>query len=1141
MKITAILLLVTALQVSANGFSQSITLSVKDASLESVFKEIRKQSGYNFLFSYDELDKAMPVTIQVKEATLEEVLTKCFTNQPLSYSIVDKVVIVKKREEVADHAISNRSLFIDIKGIISNEKGEPVIATVTIKGTDISVTSNTKGEFVLKGVNENAVLVITGVNLETREIKVDGKINLEISVKTKVKEEKEVIVTAYGIEKSTKELGYSAVKVSGEDINRANPGNLLMGLTGRVSGLNISQQSSGMNPQMRVLLRGIRSISESTNNLPLFILNGAPLSFGSDQVSASLVMDFVNNINPVDIEDVTVLKGANGTALYGPEGVNGVIIITTKKGNKGSPSINFRNHTSFQKLDFRYVTFQTQFGSGTGGVDQFGNGVYDPMGFNGWGPAYNGQLVPIGFEDENGDIQRVPYSYTKDRFHFFSVAKQVQNSLSITQADSKSDFYLGLNYANQSGLIPKDVQNRASILLNTARQVGKLNVRTNIAYTRTNGNYGAPQSTVLSLPAHIRITHYKDYVNDHWSDQNHYPMNGENPYANIDRVRAKTTENALFGNLTFTVKPNNWLTLIARPGINYSGYYEKETAAPINFSDFAKMFGGGFRRKDWLASVKEKMVSTTALNSDFLVSTLHNTGNLLIRTSTGATIRENYTKSIRAAALSLAAPVFNLDFNSLPPGVEERAVLSRFYSLFGTGTIGYKDRIFLEITGRNDWDSKLAKIARNKNFYYGANTSVVLTEVIPSLSKINWLTSARIRASVTRTANMNIEPYQAERLFTLTAPFPYNSLLSYNLLRGGYPNPMLKPEKIISLEYGGNFSLLKDRIVFDVAYYRQQNNGLILKVNNGWLSTAPTIDNAGKFANFGWEFDLKLNPVFKLPNSMSFTAEGRFSFNNNKVLELSPVYDGRLQATETAGMPGAAMTARTGHSAYEYEVFDWLRDPSGRVIVDRVTGMPSVDRSHPVVTGRSLPKYTAAVNFNFSWKKFTLTALAEYRGGNQVFAAQQQNMIKNGLHPLTTLNGRQRFVFPNSVVDNGSGHYTENTDVLVSSAGQEFYALVAQANIHFLNSADFWKIREIAISYEIPFKSKWAKKVGFNFYIRDPFSFYPKSNISGDPLLIRGPGDRPYQTIQSNLSGAYSEVGRLPGTVLCGFITNISF
>ena len=1146
MKLTAVLLLAVCMQVAARTEGQTVTLKVKNAPMKEVFREIQKQTGLNVMVDEALLEKTGRVTLDVRNMPVPQVLNICLQHEPLTYTIVDGRIVVKPALPILlQSTVTTPPLPpppIDVKGRVTIENGEPVEgATITVEGSKNSSSTDVNGFFTIKGIDENATLVISGVNIQTHKVKINGKTNLVVSVKKKVTEVQEVIVTAYGIEKSAKEIGYSVAKVTGEELNRANPGNILLGLTGRVSGLNISEQSSGMNPQMRVLLRGIRSISAGTNNLPLFILNGAPLSFGSDQTSASLVMDFINNINPADIEDITVLKGANGTALYGPEGVNGVIIITTKKGNKNTPSINFRNNTSFQQLDYRYRTFQKQFGSGTGGVDQFGNGIYDPMGDNGWGPAYNGQMVPIGFADENGDIQRVPYSYTKDRLDFWSMATQVQNNLSITQSDAKSDFYLGLNYASQTGLIPKDKQNRASILLNTGRQIGKLNVRLNMGFTRTNGNYGPTMWSVQNIPAHIPVTRYKDYLNDYWSDQNHYAMDGENPYASVDRMRTKTTENSFFGNLTFTIKPFKWLTMVARPGVNYSGYYEKETTGPIYFSDFAKMFGGSFRKKNYPPGVREMIRSITALNSDFLLSTLHNTGNFMIRTTTGSTIRENYSKVIRASASNLAAPIYNLGFDMYQPGVQEFAVLSRFYSFFGTGTIGYKDRVFLEITGRNDWDSKLATIARSKNFYYGANTSIVLNEVIPSLGKIKWLTSARLRASVTRTANMNIEPYQAERLLSLTPPFPYGSLLSYEFMRGGYPNPFIKPEKVISQEYGGSFMFLKNRITLDVTYYRQQNNGLILDVVNGWLSTAPTIDNAGKFLNFGWEFDLKLSPLLKLSNGMSLTADARFSINDNKVLELSPVYNGKIIIGQTQGFPGADIIARTGHSAFEYQVFDWLRDPQGSVIVDRVTGMPSVDRSNPIVRGRSLPKYTAAFNLNFSWKRLTLSALAEYRGGNYVFASEQQLMMRNGMHPLTTLNMRQRFVFPNSVIDDGSGHYTKNTDVLVSSAGQELYSLFADATTHFLNKADFWKIREIAIGYELPLKSKWAKKIAFNLYARDVFSFYPKSNISGDPLLIRGPGDRPYQTIQNNLSGTYSDISRLPGTVLYGLSTNFSF
>jgi len=1135
MNFTAILVTAACLTAGARGFSQQVTLNEKNAPLQKIFREIHRQTGYEFFYNDDLLQQAGRVTVQMKDASLEDVLNFCFKDRPLHFTIQNKTILVNTG--TADEPMSFPISIlppIDVTGKIVNEKGEGVVATITVKGSGVALSSENNGTFVLKGVDKNAVLVITGVSIETLEFKLNGRTNPVINVKTKTVSNDPVVITAYGIEKRTKELGYSVAKVSGEEINRANTGNLLTGLIGKVSGVNITTQSSDMTPQMRILIRGIRSFGQNSNNQPLFIFNGSPLSFGADQAAAQLAMDFLNNINPSDIEDVTILKGANGTAIYGPEGVNGVIIITTKKGAKGKPVINFRTNNSFQIVDFRRENRQRLFGTGTG-LDQYGNrSAYS------WGPRYDGSMVPIGYPDGNGVTQMVPYQDTKEAHKFFNVARANRNNLSFSQSDAVSSFYLGLGYLTQTGLLPFDKQNQSTIIFNASRNFGKLNIQLNVNYARTNDDRGPDlQGDIKNLPTFIPITHYKDYVNDHWSQPSNY-WNGISPYERLGDNRTKGNTSGLTGNIAINIKPLSWLTIREQPGINYTGNYTKTTGAPIDYAPYAAVDPNKYY--DQFATVGEKMISNTSLNNDLLISTIHPLGNFLLRTNFGNTIRQNFTKDLSAGA-SLVIPVYNLAYNLYTPNLDENDILSRTYSFFGNTLLGYKDRVFLELTGRNEWDSKQAVAARGKTFYYGANTSVVLPDVIPALKELKWLTTARLRASFARSANMNISPYQSERRLGLTGGYPvvnYNTgeyLLNYSLYPGN-PNPLLEPEKVISQEYGGNFSFLNNRVIFDVAYYYQRNNSVILNVANAWLSGYPSIDNAGDFQNHGWEFDLNLTPLVTFSNKMSLSLQGKLAINDNKVLALTPVYKGLFPVMDPSGQQ---YYARTGHSAFEFNVRDWKRDPQGRVIVDRTTGMPTAQGYDEVnIQGRLLPKYLASFSLNLTWKHLSMNVQADYSAGyNHLF--DPWGDFYTGTHPLTTLNNREKYVFPNSVYDDGSGKFVENKDVVVSNTGQQLYQSFGQANIHGLTNAAFWKIREFSLQYDFAFKAGWVKGISCSIYGRDLFSFYPKSNINGDPGFIKGPGQRSFDAPANNLSGGSSEVSALPGTVLIGFTTTVIF
>lgn len=1146
MRLTFLLLTITFLSVHATSFPQSVTLSGKELSMKKIFSAIEQQTGYVVFYNSKLLKDAKPVTLQADKMQLTAFLELAFKDQPLNYKITDKVIVLSEK---ALFTIAQPAMEVSGK-ILNAQTNEPIASvSVKIKGQGKGVISDANGNFRLN-TEPGTVLIFSSLQFESQEVKIiANQPSMTIMMRPGVSKLDETVVTAFGIEKSSKEIGYSVAKVSGEDINRANSGNLLTGLAGKVSGLNISTQSADMNPQMRVLIRGIRSFGVGSNNQPLFILNGTPLSFGSDQGSASLIMDFINNINPADIENVTVLKGANGTALYGPEGVNGVIIITTKKGQKGKPVINFRNSVSFQRMDFRNDKGrQRKYGTGSGLVDADGNGIFSSLDNNGWGPAYDGKLVPIGRADENGKYQMVTYSDKKDARRFYNVAHTIQNNLSISQSDANSDFYLGLNQVNQVGLLPSDKQTATNIFFSGGRRLGKLSVQLNLNYSRSVSDRGPELSGLLNTPTYIPLLSYKDYKNYEWADNNHYWNDNDvmSPYQRINNYRKKATDNAVVLGLVLVAKPLPWLSITDKPSVVYDGYIQKSIMAPVYFSDFAKIYGGYNRYRDQLTQLGEQTRTTSTLNNDLLITALNQAGNFKFRTTFGNSIRENYYKLLGGSGNPIV-PVYNLSFSRDNPYGSEESLLSRNYSIFGTSGIGYKDRVFLELMARNDWDSKRAKVGRGKDLYIGGNTSVIMNEVIPSLKELRWLTRLQLRAAVNTTANMNIQPYQSERTLQLaySNSFPYpgttdEGVLSYAYL-GDNPNPLLKPEKILSQEYGASISLWKNRVSMDVTYYTQRNNGVIMKVIIPWLSGASTTDNLGIMRNYGWEADFKFDPIIKTRSGFTFSAEVRIAMNDNKIISISDAYDGMFPLKQPYYGSMYGIVARTGQNAFEYQVYDFKKDASGRVIVDKTTGMPDTDMNKATFTGRTLPKFSGGMNLNFAYKRFTLAILGEFNTGAMHYSELAQTNVQYGLSSLTTYNNRKPFIYPNSVYDDGSGKLVPNTNVYTESANQEFYSHYTNSSTNYLTKANFFKIREIVIGYERFFKTKTIKKLNLSVYGRNVFNFYSKDNIYGDPQLIKGPGDRGYRTIPDNLEGSSSGVSTVPGVVQYGFITTVSF
>lgn len=1150
MKLFTFIMVIGLLHTTAAGFSQNINLRAKGLPLTDAFKAIGKQSGYNIVCNDSIISKAAAVDLDLSGASLSEALNACLDGTQLIYEVKGRSVIIHPQLRTGKYGNLQDRVFADIRGRIVNEKGEPVAgANIKIKGTEKATITNADGFFTINAA-EGDVLVVTYVEYKTKELKVSasdvasGLITINLQKEEVVMQE--VVTTAYGIEKRTKEIGYSVARITGEELMRTSPSNILTGLTGRVSGLVITNMGTGMDPDNNVMLRGIRSINASANNQPLIILNGSPLSFGADQNAATLAIDFINNLNPNDIEDITVLKGANGAAIYGPEGVNGVLIINTKKGLGKRLGVNLRTSSNFQFINWKQRRIQEIFGTGDL-VDDNGNPVYNPHGDMLWGPAYDGKMMPLGWPDENGELQMVPYKYTNDRQKFWNTARNTQYNLSISQSDKNSDFYLGLNYTDQTGLLPKDKQHKAGILLNTGRSFGKFSARTNIIYNYTTSDKGPQGIATDFIPPHVPLLRYKDYVNYKWADRNHYYSDElANPYEQIDNNRTKGAENALTGNLEFKLKPLPWLVVTERPGVTFNSGYKRGTSKPLYYSDYAKELGMNGRwisYQDRQASMSERTLSLLTLNNDLLLSGMYQTNNFSLKATLGNTIRQSYIKEILGSSGRLIVPVYNLAFGEQNESyVSEKSELSRFYSFFGTALVGYKDRVFVEVTGRNDRDSKLAEIARNKNFYAGINTSIVVNEIFTGMKKIKWLSNLRLRASLTRTANMNIKPYQAERLLQFMG-FKYPDLIGYNYMKN-VPNPLLEPENVFSQEYGANVSFLNNRISFDVAYYRQRNNGLILDVKNSTYSGAPTTDNAGIYDNRGWEFDVNLKEIVKTAGGFSANARLLLAINDNKVVELPPVYNGRL--TAYVGMISVA--ARTGKHAFEFYGIDWKRDPQGRVIVDQYTGIPQMDYENPVFAGRTLPKYTASASIDLHYKGFSFSALGEYRGGNEQFNANGSQGMRSGQSLLTLYNNREPFVYPNSVYDDGTGKYIENKDIKISSI-RDYYMQASSITSNFLINAGFFTLREVALSYDFNVKLKYIQNISAGIYGKDIWTIYAKNNIYGDPQLVRGPGSERDKGLipwyggqnQSNFGSAAADYDRLPGIIQYGFFMNIGF
>jgi TonB-linked SusC/RagA family outer membrane protein len=987
-----------------------------------------------------------------------------------------------------------------ISGTVKDEKGEPVpFASILVKGTKTGVAADATGAFKINAKTGD-VLVISAVNFKTIEEKV-GSANVMNPSLTKMESTAEVVVTtSLGQSSKKKELGYSVATVKASELTQAKVVNLQNGLTGKVSGLNVTTTNNGVFADTRITLRGIRSLTG--NNQPMLILDGVPIS-----------LSYINSINPNDIADVTILKSASSTALYGGDGVNGAIVITTKKGNKSKPQISLSSTVQFETISFM-PKFQTQFGSGSS-EDANGYGIYDPVENQCYGPAFDGSMVQIGRTRADGSKFMTDYSAKpNEKRKFFNTGSTTQNDFSF----STGDFYLSVQDVNIKGIVPKDVNHRTSVRVSAIKEYNKFKATFNVTYTQSNYNVttGDIYWSVFNTPMQIPLTQFKDWKNaSDWGNPNNYFSDYYgNPYFEIDNERQVGRSHDLIANLEFNYRFTDWLSATYRVGGTVNTGYSKSTNGAFVYSDFAKNSNKYIAGTDLAASVSDNTSNSSRITGEFFLSARKQFGKFRVEALAGHLFRETQSKSIGVATGNggLGIPtVFNVIARKGEPSVSEGTSMTRLQRYYAKATIGYNNWLFAEVNANMEDNSVLASAlnfdAKSINYFYpGANVSAILSDAIPAIKNSRAISFLKLRAAVAKTGNTNaLGAYSLENTFGNGANFPYGTLLGYtasNTLRPA----TLQPEFVNTTEFGFDLGLNKNKINIEASYYKQDNSNQILtgqaSVSSGFTGI---LQNAASFVNEGFEVDLKLTPLIKI-NKFNMDFKINYSYQQNKVYK---VLDGGV---DELGIGNGNFIIK-GYSAYTFKLTDYVRDPEGRVIVDANTGYPSLDAT-PRIFGQTLPQHYLGMTASFSYDRFSLNIVADYRGGAQIYNGIGPDMDFTGISYRSGQNSRQRFVFPNSVYVDGAGKYVPNTNIYTQSGGYGFWESSAynrSINSNYLSSADFWKIREVALSYNIPvsifgkhipIKGATATLTGRNLFV-----FLPKNNEWTDPEFSNTTGN----------------------------------
>ena len=1005
-------------------------------------------------------------------------------------------------------------------------------ATVIVKGTDIGTVTNINGYYSIDVPFTSDTLVFSFVGLQSQTIAINSRQTINITLASGFYEVKEVVVTALGISRDSKALGYSATLVDNEEISRSRDRSVLNSLQGKVAGVDISSSSGAPGSSTRILLRGLSSLGGS--NQPLFIIDGIPVnnsSSGSTSINGGI--DFgnkMNDLNPEDIASVSILKGASGAALYGSRAANGVIIITTKKGTRQErkPEIIVTSAMGFE-YPLRLVQYQNEFGQGL-----YGDAVaYENTS---WGPAFDSKFHYWGNEIDNTLRIKSYRGLEKNVREFFTTGRNYNNSISVSSGNEQLTYYLSYSNIMQDGIFPtnSDSYTRHTVSLRSSAKLSKrLTTAVSINYVKkinrfvpTGQGEQSVYNQVMQTPRDISLLELED-INDQWNNlDNYYSRYTVNPYYLLKKNGNQNNEDRVYGNFDVDYSISKHLTARFRLGADLSNEQAKLWRAviePKGNNEFASVFEPGV--------VSESAQSVRQLNSDIILTYHQEMGNFTIDLLAGHNLNERSSKTLSAAVSNLTIPDFYQLSNSSETPVADGAYgQRRLVGVFGSVDMGFKSLLFLSITARNDWSSTLPK-QNNSFFYPGVSTSLVFTELFPGIKKI--VPFGKIRVAYTRVGN-DASPYQINTVFvnaghsdgygSLRYPLPngVNSFEVSNLIG----NQQLKPELSSEFETGTDMRFFNNRVSIDFSYYNKVTTDLIwpapLASSSGYSSK---IINLGKITNKGVEALLNVTPV--KGQRFQWDISLNFSRNRNILVELNENLDRIVfNALVVEGGQQIHYVGKPGKPIGIFEGRTVMRDDQGRIVVDN-NGLPKAAEDMKEYGTRE-NDFIAGAGTKMSFKGIQLSVNVDIKQGGIMYSRTKDISVWAGTVPVTLYNMRQPFIIPNSVYETGQ-----------DAAGNPIYA-ENNLPINAVTLVDYWgnggvnldgnslvdksciKLREAALSYDFP-KSLLAK-------VRiDGLEL----SVTGRNLLLWTPKDQTYidpeqTTFGNDLIADFGEYGAQP-------------
>ena len=1037
--------------------------------------------------------------------------------------------------------------------VVSQDDNQPVVGvSVLVVGTSTGTVTGTDGRFSLTVPDGKSQLRFTYVGMEP--LVVSARPNMRIVLRSDNTNLDEIVVTAMGLKRSAKAIGYSAASLGGEEIAEVRTNDVMSGLAGKVAGVQISSTSSDPGASNSVIIRGISSLNG--NNQPLYVIDGIPMtntsisanSLGTNALNSSF--DFgngANAINPDDVENMTILKGAAATALYGSRAANGVILITTKSGKK-QPGIGVEYNGGLQwESVLRLPQSQNDFGQGW-----YGDKTYDENGS--WGPKFDGSTLRYGSVYNNSQKMKSYVPIKNNVKDFFDTGFRYSNGVSISNATDLTTFYLSLSQIHDDGIIPTEADSytKYTFAANASQKIKAFTVSANMNYAFQKNSFvttgqggGSMYNAIMQTPRDISIAELKD-LDDPFNTPGYYytPYGITNPYYILKNYENKYESERFYGKLQLDYDFLKYFKATYRFGLD-----TQTSQRNVGIPNLEKLFADTYNADaSTIAGATGSVVQQTfrqrEINQDLFVTFDMPINDFNVNAVAGFNGQERRYSYLYGTVENLTIPTFfDLSNSSEIPTVSQYQWKRRLYGFYGQAELAWKNMAYLTLTARNDWSSTLPEDNRSY-FYPGITASWIFSEMFnDNLKKI--INFGKVRAAWGKTGN-DADVYMTRSVYAqatvnssgwASSAFPFtktgtNAYTAGNTL--GSNN--LSPEMTTEFEVGLNMAFLQNRISFDVSYYDRKSDKQIFSLNMDPASGYSYMNtNLGKVGNKGIEALVTVVPVRTKDFEWSLTWN--FTKNKNKVISLPEELGGSVNISQFSGDVGFFLIE--GEEVGVFKAYKSKTDAEGHTVVGP-TGIP-LQTDDLETVGTMNHDYQMGLGTTLKYKGVSLGIDFDIRQGGLMYSRTADISYFTGNAMQTTYNDRNPFVVPNSVIQsgtdaNGDPIYVENTIALTPTQIYNYWNNGGpNSSEAFLVDKSYVKLRSVVLSWELP--SKWFAKTPLqgakiSLFGNNLLLWTPSSNTFIDPELT---------SFGNDLDGNFGEYSANPSSRKIGFNVNVKF